>query len=472
MILTENQLVIKKFTIITSILVLNTICSTGQNVQQRLLNGETPKIIFDSGIILDSIYGKEYGGGLIAYLNTSTGAGIISAPIDQSTSMSWKNGSPIQFPKQTAIGTGQSNTTAIVSAAGSGDYAAKICDDLVLNGYDDWFLPSIDELVQIYINLKTLNPPVGNFTSTLYWSSSENGDMHAWQCDFSGNGQVAGNEQYIAIYYVRAARYIASEVTIPPLEVLISKTDSCPHNSIAWASAKGGKEPYSFLWMPGGATSPKINGLSSGTYTLMVKDGADSMLIKTITISNNSGLPVNAGPDITIMAGDTTILMAEGYGTNFIWKPATALKCSNCQITPANPVKNITYTVSITNTNGCFTSDEVMISVREIIIPEIYCGEIFVPDIFSPNGDGENDTLYVRINPICLEQSDFIIYNRWGQKVFESTDITKGWDGTSDLEGIASGLEVNSGIYYYFVDAILSKNAEPIIQKGNISLVR
>jgi len=84
----------------------------------------------------------------------------------------WWSGSPTTVGATgTAIGTGKANTDAIVSTSGSDGSAAKYCTDLVYGGYDDWFLPSIDELELIYDNLK--KEYKGNYTNYYYWSSTE-----------------------------------------------------------------------------------------------------------------------------------------------------------------------------------------------------------------------------------------------------------------------------------------------------------
>jgi len=114
--------------------------------------------------------GQNYQGGKIAYLDSTKQHGLIAASTDQSSGIQWLNG----FNQATgatgkAIGTGQANTTAIVTALGAGGYAAKLCDDLVLGGYTDWYLPSLNELNKLYKNKSVL----GGFAKLLYWSSTE-----------------------------------------------------------------------------------------------------------------------------------------------------------------------------------------------------------------------------------------------------------------------------------------------------------
>jgi hypothetical protein len=153
--------------------------------------------------------GDNYGGGIIAYILVSGDPGyvagqthgLIAAPSDQSTGIVWWNGSYITTGATgTATGTGAANTTAIVASQGAGSYAAKLCDDLVLNGYSDWYLPSRDELNKLYLNKRA----VGGFATYFYWSSSEDYAYYAWY-QYFGVGS-----QYFDIkfnyFHVRAVR--------------------------------------------------------------------------------------------------------------------------------------------------------------------------------------------------------------------------------------------------------------------------
>ncbi|TAL58572.1 MAG: gliding motility-associated C-terminal domain-containing protein, partial [Bacteroidetes bacterium] len=87
----------------------------------------------------------------------------------------------------------------------------------------------------------------------------------------------------------------------------------------------------------------------------------------------------------------------------------------------------------------------------------------YIPNAFSPNGDGENDIFYVRGN--CIKELTFIIYNRWGEKVFKTTDPKQGWDGTH------RGKTANTAVFAYYMNAVLA-SGEKISRKGNVSLIR
>jgi len=88
---------------------------------------------------------------------------------------------------------------------------------------------------------------------------------------------------------------------------------------------------------------------------------------------------------------------------------------------------------------------------------------LFVPNIFSPNGDGQNDILFVRGE--YIQEIIFRIYDRWGEKIFESNDINNGWDGNY------KGKPLAVGVYTYYVKVKLNDGNDDI-KKGNVSLVR
>jgi hypothetical protein len=119
--------------------------------------------------------GQEYGGGVIFYLNEEGTGGLIAAPTDQASGAQWGcNGTLVGT--STAVGTGQTNTTSIANGCSQAGIAARICDELVLNGYDDWYLPSKDELNLMYLH----KPVIPNLGTCSYWSSSEGGSTYVW----------------------------------------------------------------------------------------------------------------------------------------------------------------------------------------------------------------------------------------------------------------------------------------------------
>lgn len=129
--------------------------SSLMSVQERLNGGESPQQIYQSNaMLLDSLYGKTYQGGLIAYFNAGDGSGLICTATDLSTTAPWGcSGTLISSANGTAVGTGAANTASIISECATPGIAARLCDDLILGGFSDWFLPSNQEFNQIYLNL-------------------------------------------------------------------------------------------------------------------------------------------------------------------------------------------------------------------------------------------------------------------------------------------------------------------------------
>jgi hypothetical protein len=160
-------------------------------IQTLLNDGVSPKILYDGGATLDQLYGKTFEGGILFYLNTRTGTGLIAATEDLGTGTSWGcEGFQIPGADRNGLEGGAQNTRDIVNGCGEAGIAAKLCTDLVMNGKDDWFLPSIDELNFMWEVLadsdgdgfnKGLNDlgNIGGFTTGIYWSSTENGIDHA-----------------------------------------------------------------------------------------------------------------------------------------------------------------------------------------------------------------------------------------------------------------------------------------------------
>ncbi|MCH2024030.1 MAG: DUF1566 domain-containing protein, partial [Saprospiraceae bacterium] len=151
--------------------------------------------------------GDTFQGGIIFYLD-GNGGGLIAAPSDQlgpigNGTYSWTYGWTSSFTgaSGTAIGTGQSNTSTIVYYQGAySNYAARVCQNLTLGGYSDWFLPSKDELNQMYLN-KTA---IGGFNNSIYWSSTEYDWQNAWWQSFGSGNQNDGSKNGPG--YVRAVR--------------------------------------------------------------------------------------------------------------------------------------------------------------------------------------------------------------------------------------------------------------------------
>lgn len=222
-------------------------------------------------------------------------------------------------------------------------------------------------------------------------------------------------------------------------------------------SASGGTSPYIYQWS-NGTIGQFNNNLASGNYTVIITDSNGCTIGDTVII--NQPPPVIAdisNSDTTISMGATVQLFGSGNGSNFLWSPAQSLSCTSCQNPFATASQTTVFYLTVSDVNGCSSIDSVT------LIIDIVCGDVFIPNVFSPNGDSQNDKLFVRGN--CIIELYFAIYDRWGENVFETTDQTIGWDGTY------RGKMMNTAVFVYLLKGKL-KNGNEIDKKGNITLLR
>ena len=150
--------------------------------------------------------GDFYQGGIVFYLDTM-GGGLIAAPFDQGTAVWGCAGTEISGANGTAIGTGTQNTIDIIDGCTTPSIAANLCANFNYSGYDDWFLPSKDELNKMYLNIGqgSSTGNIGNFADNDYWSSSEFSSTLSWGQYFD-SGIQNENVKYSPFGMVRAIR--------------------------------------------------------------------------------------------------------------------------------------------------------------------------------------------------------------------------------------------------------------------------
>ncbi len=183
----------------------------------------------------------------------------------------------------------------------------------------------------------------------------------------------------------------------------------------------------------------------------------DSILISVSAIGE--GLVNASASEILIPAGASTNLIGQPSGLSYQWSPTVGVTNPSMQSTSATVESTTIYTLSVSD-GICTKTDTVLVKVFTFV-----CGEpfIYIPNAFSPNGDKENDVLFVRGQ--LIEGMIFRVFDRWGEMVFESTDRNFGWDGTF------RGKAMDPDVYDYYLKVTCIDGIESII-KGNVTLLK
>lgn len=202
----------------------------------------------------------------------------------------------------------------------------------------------------------------------------------------------------------------------------------CAGNS--WPLAASGGTLYSWFPVEGlsctDCPEPFASPEFSTLYQAVIVDANGCSDTLSTYVQVNPLPYMEAFADTTIFLGETAWLSATP-GVSYQWTPETGLSDPSAPVTSANPEETTIYTLLLTDANGCFDTREVTVTVLELL-------EIYVPNAFSPNGDGQNDQLFV-INRGLAGIQEFSIYNRWGELLFSTANILEGWDGT--YKGVA-----------------------------------
>ena len=210
-----------------------------------------------------------------------------------------------------------------------------------------------------------------------------------------------------------------------------------------------GSGPYDVEWS------------AAGTYDVSVEVASPLGCTADTSMAINAHATfVSTIEDITINIGESVTLITDAFPSSinlsFSWSPSTGLSCTDCQNPVASPFVPTTYTVTVSDSLGCISQDQVIVDV-------FVDYTVYVPNAFTPNEDGEND--FFSVYGKNIKDIKFDVYNRWGEKVFEALDLSKSWDGTY------KGQKVNPGVYVWVADVTFLNDVKQVL-KGNVTVVR
>ncbi|WP_107039880.1 DUF7948 domain-containing protein [Brumimicrobium mesophilum] len=238
---------------------------------------------------------------------------------------------------------------------------------------------------------------------------------------------------------------------------------------ITASSNSSGVNFVNFDWMPdsvivSGEGSNSVTVQPSVTQYIYVTAIADNGCVVfdsiLVSVSNIDPSTVNASASETnVPIGTNVILTAEPDGYSYSWSPTDGLENPNAQETNAFVTETTTFTVSVSD-GICTKTSSVTVKSFNFTCVEPF---VYVPNAFTPNGDGENDVLFVR--SLIVEEIVFRIFDRWGEMVYETETLHDGWDGTY------KGKKLDPDVYDYYLEGICIDGQDFLI-KGNITLIR
>ena len=232
-----------------------------------------------------------------------------------------------------------------------------------------------------------------------------------------------------------------------------------------------GAGPFSVLWEQGIDGDTMITGLPEGDYPVTITDANGCTVTDTFSIISSPGLLFDVPSLYTIQEGDSVLIVITGDvgepGLQFDWTPSGILNCLTCPSSFASPLQDTLVTIQITDADSCVYYLETFIEV----IPDIptVTDNIYVPNVFSPNGDGINDFWKISSRLDNTFVHELTIYDRWGNMMLYKTAFVlntfDGWDGTFQ------GKSMNPNVFVYIASLTLGDGKEVVV-KGDVMLVR
>jgi gliding motility-associated-like protein len=215
----------------------------------------------------------------------------------------------------------------------------------------------------------------------------------------------------------------------------------------------------SYAWSHGVVDGTSFAPGATTTYAVADSSGCSNTASITVSVLPLPMLSITA-TSASIIEGEQANLTANSSTATYSWFPAGGLSCSDCATPVASPPETTTYCVR-TSDGTCSNTVCVIVSV------EAFCeGDgFFLPTAFSPNGDGNNDVFCVQGKNRCITGFQMIIYDRWGEKMFESSDLSFCWDGTY------RGKTLGPDVFVYYIKA-QHQNQKEITKKGNVTLIK
>jgi gliding motility-associated-like protein len=289
--------------------------------------------------------------------------------------------------------------------------------------------------------------------------------------------RVPGNYQLIVLNTVNGCADTASVMVAEDPDALMGAEVAAvnpvcfeeENGSIQVLSVTGGTEPYLYSLNNGPlAMQPQFTSLSSGSYELLIQDLEGCEYETTLFLEEGNLPQLQLGDDQEIRLGEEVFLNAltnlrDDEWTTIAWSPQDSLACDQCLSWTAQPQESTRYYATITDTTGCMATDDMLVTV-------VRDYQVYIPNAFTPNGDGSNDFFLIYSGADVIEVENFEIYSRWGERVFQMQNFAPnnpafGWNG------VFRGQPLNMDHFTYFAQ-IKFVDGEVRLFKGGVHLIR
>ncbi len=340
-----------------------------------------------------------------------------------------------------------------------------------------------------------VNPkPVANFTYNInpcgggvYFNDLSTPDVNAWEWYLSATPSVTSSIQNPYNFYSAGGTHTVGLITtnnfgckdttsriitvpVPPPVAVNGSSIICKGAKVQ-LSASGG---VSYTWTPSSSldfpnsSTPNATPTISTQYSVVITSSlfvggnqCTFLLTTNVNVTQLSAIPIgaNANPVIVTTGSPTTLTYLGSPGVLVTWLPLGSTTPAIGYTVTAYPDRPTTYT-AVATLGPCKETTTVNVEAYSAGCIE---EDVFIPNTFTPNGDGKNDVLFVR--GLKVDEVYFAIYNRWGEKVFDTTDKTKGWDG------IYKSRPADVGVFGWYLK-VKCINGEESFKKGNVTLIR
>ncbi len=379
---------------------------------------------------------------------------------ENATSILWSNGETTSHINNLSGGV---YTVVVTNAAGCTASASTTIDE-----------PA--EPVSVAIAQQQLIACQGDNTGQLLAAAT--GDGNNFSFAWSNSNTTASNDNLIAGTYEvtvsneNGCTASASSTLLEPteLEAVFSTNEiTCldPINAgiITVEQVTGGNPPYDYS--ADGISfglSNELVGYFAGNASFFVRDAGGCIKEFQADISGPDALIIDLGADKTIDLGDSTRLQASSSqaGLTYVWSPAEGLSCVDCPAPSASPTSTQTYVLVATSPDGCTATDDVIVEVNRR-------KAVYIPNAFTPNGDGINDEFMPYTGNSVKIIRTFRIYDRHGNEVFKATDMPQNLAG-SGWNGEFKGKRMQPAVFVWVAE-IEFLDGSARVYKGDVTLV-